>query len=291
MRTPGASSSSARARASRWAPRAVVVGIDVQDEGRRGGRPSLGHRYGCALRHLRAPCRCRPHPAPRPYQSDRRRPVTQRTCAPQLASADSRAGADLRNVDENLGDCRRVPVAGEHGFADPVGHDPARPAALRTDRALLGGLEVPRRVRPAGRFAGPGQGGARRFRQPPADRPSAWCPPSCGRERRSGCPGGTAPGCNGPSPGSCPDATTWSGSSGRARGDWPASRVFAPTVLDLIDLEDEKILARLSAPSAPPAGCRRAAPAGRGHRWSPRTRSGGGAASTGGAADGPRRWW
>ncbi len=30
--------------------------------------------------------------------------------------------------------------------------------------------------------------------------------------------------------------------------------VFAPTVLDLIDLEDEKILARLSAPSAPPAG-------------------------------------
>ncbi len=30
--------------------------------------------------------------------------------------------------------------------------------------------------------------------------------------------------------------------------------VFAPTVLDLIDLEDEKILARLSGPSAPPAG-------------------------------------
>ena len=135
---------------------------------------------------------------------------------------------------------RTLVIAGEYpwpensGSTDPVGHGPARPAALRSDRALLGGLEVPRRTSTRRtRLADLAKVGRVGFdNRPPSALalvPALLRPANAARA----CPGRTGARCSGPSPGSCPDATTWSGSSGPARGYWPASRSFAPTVLDL----------------------------------------------------------
>ncbi len=190
---------------------------------------------------------------------------------------------------------RTLVIAGEYpwpentGLADPVGHGPARPATVRTDRAVLGGLQVPRGVRPTRpsrwswpRWAGSDSTTDRR-------RPSAWCPPSLRPvDAASACPGGTGPRAAGPGPVHVRPlrpglvlraAPVGAGRQAGVRADRPRPRRPGGR-------EDPGPAVRPRPPR------RRSAPSGSGGPgppWCPRTRSVGGADCTDGAAGARRR--
>ena len=197
------------------------------------------------------------HPAREPYQRWRPEPAFATIVAlgegPRWAVTVGGAGATGgEGVDANLGDCRRLPVAGGPRAPDASGHGAPRPAPVRTGRAVLGDLSVSHRLRAIRRCSGarptwPASASTIGRRQA-----SACWPRWPGRRGAAGPPvAGSGPPCRG---------ALARFMSGRYDLVWifgarpwvlSGEQAFAPTIVDLDDLEDQKILARLSVPRPP----------------------------------------
>ena len=228
------------------APRCAATGRSSRPLRRRPLRPAKGtSRHGRGRRRRRRPAR---GPLRRGATIGRSRVRRAPVLRDRAQIHDRRhAGAGGRTR-EDPGGGGRVPLAGQQRLPTAPGHGAGRPHPVRTRRPVQRAAPRPHRHRPARPVGAPGPGRPRRLRRPSAHRrrPTRRRPPGhavrAAAARRRGHPAGGHPvRPRALRPGVVlrhPPAAADRGHGGR------------PGVLDLVDLEDHKIAARMAIPTA-----------------------------------------